>query len=291
MTQQYQLTPLTQINVGVYGPPKTFKTTFGLTMTRPLVDFDLDRSFARAEARFRAANPTDKIVVVSPTDTLEQYLDQDWDVIIRSYNIPVKLPGQPINIWRNLWSGLVLPDIVNTFQHPRIKSGLIDTGTVAWKISREAFMEKVIEKDGTRVQMSRIEYREPNAEMFGLLGIAPYHGKNLMMLHHDAAKFQGGQEVGRTWDGFNHLGGQVDLVIVTDQGHTCTRCNKVFLPSRNSMEHTGHQINETPIQVAMIETSGYSVSFQGTLIVEPTFDKVMSELNIIRLNELVQNGI
>ena len=70
--------------------------------------------------------------------------------------------------------------------------------------------------------------------------------------------------VGDTWDGWNHLGAIMDLIVKTD-----------LEPGPMIVGQTV----PTRIPFVTIETSGYSLGFEGQKIRTPTFELLLAGLN------------
>lgn len=270
------------MSIGVYGPIKTFKTTLGLTLPKPMVDFDLDVSFDRAEARVRAMNPEWKILKLTPDNPLtEDILSSNYDLIVKQYNIPIRLPGTPVKGFEHLWNATVIPEMLLVDNHPRIKSILVDTGTVMWELARMAEFER---KSDTRQRenLSRIEYARPSTEVRGLLRAPKFVNKQFISLHHQKGKYVRDTQVGFTWDGFQHMGAEVDLIAVTAIGQYCANCKISFNPEWTAA-HIQHRIEQNKIiPIIQIETSGYAIESQGIIIENPDYYKILGETNLRR---------
>jgi len=125
-------------------------------------------------------------------------------------------------------------------------TGIIDTGTLLWECTCNAFLQEKQElqmpddygntKDGKplRVQLQQQEYREPNTRMRAIVYQAAAHNKNLIMTHHARDGYAPGinHKTGaieqmptgnRERSGFASLGDGTDLML-----HTYTNDNEFW---------------------------------------------------------------
>jgi len=258
---------ITNLVVGSWGAIKTFKTTFGLTFPTPLVHLDFDLSFDRAKNRIP---PHLQVVQIPYNVALTAGILSQGDVISKAYQIPVKFPKQRIRGVLEVWESQIIPDIMEILGTPRIKSLLLDTGTIMWGTDKDAQLQRAQGNNATRISLKSIEYAVPNQEMRALLGSAKNHGKNLYIPHHiggvyeDVLTTQGTDSIriGDTWDGWSHLGAIVDVIVKTGRQTPASGIG--------------------PIPEITIETCGYTLSAEGLSIPNPTFDNLLALINALR---------
>ena len=260
------------LNVGAWGDIKTFKTTLGFSFPKPLVHLDLDLGFERASNRIL---PEFSIVRIPFNQHLTAQILAQGDIITKQYRFPIKFPGQPIRGLLSVWEEQMIPDMVLIFGTERIKSILLDTGTVMWNIDKDAQLERAQingqAQNKGRESLLPIEYALPNQEMRALLGTAKQMNKNLYIPHHIGGKYSSSlsgisTRIGDTWDGWNHLGAAMDVITQT---------------SRGIGPMVVGQAQEQFPQI-MIETCGYSISAEGQILQNPTFDILLNYINAMR---------
>jgi hypothetical protein len=260
--------------IGSWGDIKTCKTTLGLSFPTPIVHFDFDLGFERARNRIP---PNLKVLEVPYNIALTESMLVTPDIISKKYRIPIKFPKQASKGILDLWENQIITDIVLVLGVERIKSLLFDTGTVMWNLDKDAQLERVqtaaSKRGNTRENLAQIEYSVPNTEMRALLGHAKHYGKNLYISHHIGGVYEerltnsGTQSVriGDTWDGWNHLGAIVDVIV------------------RTKVKAATNGLG--PVPEATIETCGYTLSAEGLVIPNPTFDTILAMINALRAND------
>ncbi len=263
-----------QLVIGSWGEIKTAKTTLGLTFPTPWVLFDFDLGFARAKHRLPWIQPGKTLIEIPRGLALTPDILNSADMIVKSYHLPIKMPKSSLRGWLSLWEDEILPDMVLTIETERIRSLLYDTGTVMWSIGKDAQLERAQKTTAERTSLLPVEYTIPNGQMRAVIGSGNHYGKNLYIPHHLGGKYEDkistkGTEsvrVGDTWDGWNHLGAIVDVVLKT--GFT-----------------------EGPLRVGMppekfpnvtVETCGLTLSAEGQMIMVPTFDSILALINAQR---------
>ena len=260
---------VTTLTMGSWGEIKTCKTTLGLTFPTPWVLFNFDLSFARASNRLSSLQSGKTLVEVPMGTPLTSTILASADMIIKTYQLPIKFPKAIIKGYSNLWEDQILPDLTMTMLEPRIASMLLDTGTVMWNVAKDAQLEKAQYSKTDRISLLPVEYSTPNGQMRAVLGSAQHYGKNLYIPHHVGGKYESrltgdSIRVGDTWDGWNHLGAIMDLIVKTD-----------LEPGPMIVG----QMVPTRIPFVTIETSGYSLGFEGQKIRTPTFELLLAGLN------------
>ena len=186
------LTDIGNVLVASYGDIKTAKTSFGLSMPKPMVNFDFDQSFRRAAFRYVKAHKS-SVRMVDPHERLTAgMLDSPADITTLQYKMPIKFPGKQREGFLDLWEGQVLPDLFAVYESSNIKSVMIDTGTIMWELCHQAHLERMqrlAPADKPRIQLTQIEYGRPNSECKAVYAGARVNGKHLITLNHLGPKF------------------------------------------------------------------------------------------------------
>jgi len=251
-----------------------------------MVHFDFDLGFKRAANRI----PSDwKVLELAFGTALEAgHLMQGYDLITKSYLIPIRFPRQPVKGLLDLWTGQIIPDLLLCIQAPHIKSLLLDTGTIMWAIDKDAQLERAQQsagqKGGTRVNLTEMEYSIPNQEMRALLSAARGYGKNLYMPHHVGGKYVTGpdgasQRIGDTWDGWRHLGAIIDVIVQTKRHTEITPGPVGSLPTT------------TVTPAILVETCGYTLRVEGQTLFNPTYDILLSNIVAGRALDNFEQGV
>lgn len=289
--------------IGLYGDIKTGKTSFMLSMPKPLVDFDFDQSFDRAAARILTQQAGLTYKKVMPEEDLTDEVLDSYDIIVRQYDMPLKMPGAPLEGFVDLWEGKLIPEFLKTLNHAKIKSIGIDTGTLFWMADHQAQLERVQRESSnkTRQRLLPVEYARPNAEARSLLSAVRNKRKNLVAVHHVGPKHgpgyetvrRGGREekvfkpdmlIGETWSGFSHLGQIVDVVCRSRIEQGCETCGTSFADSPSTrLEHGTHQLTGKVVPTTEIEYCGYSLQANGMKLENANFDSIYNSVNAMRL--------
>jgi hypothetical protein len=254
-------TQLNQLVAAIWGEIKTCKSTLALSWPKPMVHFDFDLGFHRAEPTLAGFSVL-KVASGTPLSTLSLKAD----VITKPYPLKPKW-GTKIEGCIALWNEIIA-DLKTVYEDPNIKTLVFDTSTLLWKIRTGAHLEKVQQKNPERVRLSQMEYSEPNADMGGMLGACRTYEKNLALVHHvggiyqDKLTQQGVQSmrIGDTLDGFSHTGKLVDMIIHTD---------KVEADGKAQIK-------------AKILTCGLTLAAEGQEFINPSFDKILACVNSLR---------
>lgn len=254
------------ILIGIWGDIKTAKTTLSLSFPKPLIHFDLDQGFHRAEARARIKGWSIRRLAYGEDFNFSGTLA---DITTKPYLIPITFPGQKaIKGVLELWEGKLIPDIMAAYQSS-VASIVLDTETVCWTIASNAHLERIQKSNPNRQQLIQIEYGKPNQEMRALIGAARVYGKNLVLVHHIGGIYksqltpQGIQDirVGDTWAGFGGMGGLVDLV------------------GRTRVERSNLGAITPSFQ---IETCGLTLAAEGLSIPNPSYGTIMGLVESLR---------
>jgi hypothetical protein len=73
------LEPITSLLIGIYGDIKTAKTSFDLSLPKPMVNFDFDQSFDRAISRRLELEPNLRIKKVGPKEKIDPLWYMQYD--------------------------------------------------------------------------------------------------------------------------------------------------------------------------------------------------------------------
>ena len=269
--------------LGIYGDIKTGKSTLALSLPKPIFYFDLEQRFHVAAARYKALNPNVDMRVIPGQLTTTALAE--GDILVKPYRMPIKWPGQtaPVGMLQ-VWEQLVA-DIAAAFECERIKSLVIDTGTLLWNVCTEGYKELVMERSGKfRASLLQIEYAKPNQYMKALIGPARMYGKSLAVVHHVGGIYGQYQvsergnivtkegQIGETWDGWKKLGATADMIVRT----------WVKPPVIETLLN-GEKAEKTPLTpTAFIETCGYTLAAEGLWIDNPSFDSLAALINGFR---------
>ena len=306
MTLVQEIPDIDSLLIGLYGDIKTGKTSFMLSMPKPLVDFDFDQSFDRAAARALAMEKGLTYKKVMPEEELTDEILAKYDIIVRCYDMPLQLPGRPLEGFVNLWEEKLIPEFMKTLETPRIKSVGLDTGTLFWTIDHQAQLERVQRESSNKVRqrLLPVEYARPNTEARALLGAVRNKRKNLVALHHVGPKHGPGYEtvrrgrteekvfkpdmlIGETWSGFSHLGQIVDVIARTRLEQNCETCKSTFVDNPASrMEHGTHKLSGKVTPTVEIEHCGYSLNAGGMKFENASFDLLYQAINGMRLADV-----
>ena len=169
---------------------------------------------------------------------------------------------------------------IKNLQDPNISSIMIDTGTLLYDVTCQAYLQELQEKqlplrpdglgkDGKslRTQLLPIEYREPYIRMRGFAYQAKAHNKNLIVTHHASDEYglvpgAGGALVEgktgkRVMHGWGQWGDSADVV-----GHT-------YWDSKEKKPY---------FKVELAEVK----EFEGIVFEEPNYEKINNAIRMIR---------
>lgn len=283
--------PITRLTIGSMGGNKTCKTSFGLTLPKPLIMLDLDFGYDRAEARFVRDNPKLHILRVGPVTSMEGVLaGPPYDMVVKRYNTPVRLPGVALAGFTSLVEDQILPDIMMAYQTSWVSSVFVDTGTILWEAERMAQLERVqtaaAKKGRTEVEdrMIQREYGRPNLEMRAILSASRVYGKHMVISHHLRDVYVGDKpdvNGATTWAGFKEVGQLVDTMVRNGVEATCLDCKTPF-PDSERGAHLKHR-SGNPVPAVTIEFCGYTLAANGMKLYKPTYELVLQMVNAMRL--------
>lgn len=188
--------------VGIWGPEKSWKSTFALTFPKPLRHFDLDvGGFDRAAWRI-------------PTAELEQVVSKAYPTPIQMEKLmgqvkegpTIRFPKKVVGV-KEVWQQIII-DYVEACQDPNCMTIAFDSATQLWFICHRSYLQELQErqvyrflhnKEGVRIpnrteehfpendfreKLQPIEYAEPNDRMRSLIYTARSYGKNLVLTHY-----------------------------------------------------------------------------------------------------------
>jgi len=179
--------------VMLYGERKTGKTTFALSAPKPMVVLDFELGIDGVEKRY--IQDEDKITVHSLVSQA---------VIDKRKNLTVA---------KEFWKEI--QEIYNdALEDPGVASIVLDTGSSVWDACRHCYLAELKEKEPSRVQLTPVEYTEPNRRMKNFIIQSRLHNKVLVITHHTKEEYVKNEPTGNyTWDGFKHAGDLCDVVL------------------------------------------------------------------------------
>lgn len=277
--------------IGVDGEEKTGKTTFALTLPRPIADFTFDiGGFERAADRFEKEIEAGDIVnfdIALPIQgqgpaitALQNRVKPDAE------NIKIHQSGT-VTGYIELWYDVFMPKYIEVLLDPRFKSVLFDPGTMLWTVCTQTMLQEKQLKDPSRIRLLEIEYAEPNARMTTLIHAAREQGKNLAFIHYlrDARRSQvapdGSVESvvwGKEQAGWSHFRKSADLIIETWLKDKIT--GKLWSPSERVQVE--NEVKPDLIPQARITLDGLTLHTTGLNLKDPTWDKVTKAMDMIR---------
>ena len=261
--------------LGVYGEVKTAKSSIGLTFPRPMVYINFDQGFHRAAWRF----PHYKVEHLNNLDSMADIINRtngQSDVYLRTYQLPFVWPGKKAQGYIQIYDNLLLHDFVALYSDPRIKSVVIDTGSLLWSFICDTHLER-LNTFKPRENLLQYDYRRPNLDMRTIIGSARHYGKNLCVIHHVGGVYENRKQgkidvsvkVGETWSGWKEMGGLVDIVGRTYKEEVVQGPN-------------GALVTQKCMPYLVPEKCGLTLAAEGQRINDPTFDNIMAAINHYR---------
>lgn len=151
----------------LYGPSGSGKSSQAMLFPGPISYHDLEHGARRAWGWNKAI--------------------ESGQVVLQELQLPVKSMTrrfQKLDGWVDTWRDLS-DQVEAEFSDDKIPSIAIDTGTVAWEIDRDAFLEQVQAEHPLRKQLIRIEYGEPNRRMTFFYDRPHVTNTHLILIHHE----------------------------------------------------------------------------------------------------------
>ncbi len=265
-----------QLLLCIWGEIKTAKSSIGLTFPKPLMHFDFDMGFHRAEPRVSHL----KILKVPWDQPLSNVIpqvapDNPPDIITKPYPKPIKFPGQKVFGMLDLWENHIVPDVMSVCAAPWIVSVNFDTGSVMTEVAQAAHLERAQQREPGRTQLTQIEFGKPNGELRALYDAMKTYGKNLASVHHVGGVYQESfvphgnsvkkesVRIGDTWQGFTGTGKAVDVI--------------------GRMEIIRGAVNGSkPTPQMTIVTCGLTLTAEGIPLLNPTYEGILSLINGLR---------
>lgn len=249
-----------QMIIADWGPEKSGKTSFAMTMEEPIwiADFDL---------RIDGA--------------LHRLPDLKYKAV--KYPMPIQFSKQLKGV-RELWEKFTVEFVSvledqTTYNGEPFRTIVIDTATQMQKTVRDALLQtkqeaQISRNNGCvppdlRERLQQMEYGEPNGRMQAIIYAPRQYNKHMVLTHYAADEFKDMLVNGEIktintgkiqLDGFKHTEGLVDLVIATS--------------SRNS--GSGKEF------YGKITTSGIDAKLEGMEFKDPTYQGIMDALQMIR---------
>lgn len=223
-----------------WGEDKSCKTTLALTFPKPLIFMEFDiGGFDRAIYRFNGDYQAGLI----------KYEAYPMPMTFGKFD-PSSLSIKPSKIVIGMkelfyqWAAKYIAHL----QNPDIATIVIDTATLHYSITCDAYLQELQEKqlplrpdglgsDGKslRTQLIQVEYREPNTRIRGVLYQAKANSKHLILVHHARDEYKpmlqkdgtiATQASGkRERAGFSTLGDSADVIVHT---YWDSKVNKPF---------------------------------------------------------------
>lgn len=278
---------------GIWGEDKTCKTTLALTFPKPLAHMEFDiGGFDRAN---RNVNDIKIRNWVEQGLIIKEYKDASGQVHRLRYVMPFQQIDPVTTLIRpsKIVTGIKelyyqwLVDFMHLLKDPAIQTIVIDTGTLLWEVCNTCYLQEKQEiqlnPDGSvrqgeklRVQLTQIEYKEPNIRMRGTVYQAKAHEKHLVMTHHATDVYalmpnrdgtMSTQATGkRKRAGWTPLGDGADIILHTYVGYETSNTNP---PVRKVV---------TKCKVDLAEVK----ELEGQEFREPTYDKIQTMVKMLR---------
>ncbi len=270
-----------KIIFGIWGEDKTGKTTLGLTFPKPLAIFEFDvGGYDRAKWRFSKEVSEGLIIYKVYPMPIQAKLAP-------TFQITERLVG-----FKELWRSF-LQAYYEALTNPEIATLMIDTFTLNWEVGRHGFLQEKQEaqfdasgnlfpKERLRERLLPIEYAEPNSRMKAIPHAAKSQNKHLVLTHHAKDEYkpmptERGIEDMRTGKkeraGWAPLGDVVDVMVETylDKKPALKQGNVVIQPA-----------DEKTVPYCKVCLSGLALELVGLEFREPSYDKIMEQINRIR---------
>jgi hypothetical protein len=247
--------------IGLMAPPKSAKTSWGMTAPKTILHFDTDRGMERAAPRLMAQGVTIKQLEANKVPSYEDM--QGADIISIPYEKPLSWPGQRLSGYNE-----IVKNIVTTVQMACmadwVKTIFYDTGTIVWPWIHSAELEMKQITNASRESLISVEYANPNAIQKSLFVNPASTGKNVVVSHHmRQIRDDNMKIIGETWDGWSKMEQTVDVFV-----HT--RIEPELIVGRG------------PTPVAKVVRCGWSLGAESKDTPEFSFDGLVAFVNSTR---------
>ena len=245
--------------ISLEGENATGKTTLAYTAPLKIAGFAFDLGFERALFGAKAAlfeGLKVEIVRYAPDAEPPPF---EADITIFELPLPLQLDTIRLLGCTKLWN-YFLVRYVAALQDEAVRTLVVDTATLARRIKADSYLEEMQKKEPTRVQLIQVEWGRPNDATRDLFTTVESMKKNLIALHHltDERKdtvdgkgmiVQGMLTGNKILEGFNQTYRFVDVAL--------------------RMKKLNGQIT------ADWKKCGYNLAIEGTVIKDPTWDKLV----------------
>jgi hypothetical protein len=203
---------------GLWGDDKTGKTTLALSFPKPMLYQEIDiGGFERAKSKFLPEINSGQVIVKKYIMPL-----QFGNLDVAKLQIT---PSKKVVGMRELYYQ-ILADYVIALRDPNIKTIVVDTGTLLWEITTDAYLQEKQEAqpDKLRAQLTELEYKEPNIRMRGFVYNAKAMDKHLVLTHHSREEYANAMVNGQSTkaptgrkerSGWKSLGDGADMIVHT----------------------------------------------------------------------------
>ncbi len=264
---------------GIWGPDKSCKTTLALSAPKPLVVMEFDiGGFERAKRNL-------------PHLPIADWVRQGL-IRYEAYPMPVQV-GQLDPATMSVRPSKIIVGIKELFyrwltaylghlRDTNLASVVVDTSTLLYSITCDGYLQEkqeiqldsrgnILPGEKLRVQLTQLEYREPNNRMRGIIYNAKAAGKNLILTHHerDEYKLQPQKDgslaqspTGRKERaGFATLGDSADFIV-----HTYIK--EEIQPVQPGQKPTYLRVPYCKVELASVQ------ELVGMELATPTFDMI-----------------
>jgi hypothetical protein len=221
--QEKMVSSVGPVIVGVQGEDKSGKTSFALSLPKPIYHMELDvGGFRRAAWRWQ--EDVDKGDIVSKVYRVPQSVLRERLL----GGLQLKKQGHVVGA-KELWYE-ILEDVIGVCEGRILTPDGREFATIGmdsypevWNTCHRSYLQELQEIQKDRVQLMSIEYGEPNSRMGVLAYGIKDSGKNLVLTNYMTDKYEtvlsGGSMkemvVGRTAAGWKQLTKIVDVLVET----------------------------------------------------------------------------
>jgi hypothetical protein len=233
------------------------KSSAGLTWPKPLFHMETDiGGFERAAWKVEKDNPGIRIYRAEPDEDIAKIDWDSYDIVTKPYPQPIQfdkmmgltgdistrkvlIPKKVVGM-KELWQTFVI-DFVFAVQLPTLRTVMVDSATMLWKIDHSGYLQELQEKqylkfmndkdnkgrpwddNSYRERLTEKEYGTPNDRMRQVFHTVKAYRKNLVLTHYITDEYgaivnkDGQTEQGRTgkkkMDGFSETAKMSDLIF------------------------------------------------------------------------------